>query len=174
MNAAKFAWESLANNMRLYAESSFRFHTLFKIDQEEAISNLDRAFDAKLESFHRFYDITKTVDGFDYFKFADTSMLVVLRNAIHHRNHPLFVSWNAMMHADGGVAAKAGAKYLLARYEGVVDGTSMYFLPLNDFYLRLQHKTVKGPIALRALWDADLSFEPIAEKGLAQGYPAAH
>lgn len=61
MNTIQSAWESLENNMRLCAESSAKFRRLFAIDQEEAISNHNRAFDAKLESFHRFYDVTKAM-----------------------------------------------------------------------------------------------------------------
>ncbi len=171
MNAANSAWESLANNMRLYSEASAKFHLLFKIDPEEAVSNLDRAFDAKLESFHRLYDVTKNLPGFDYFSRGDTSLLIVLRNALHHRDHSLFVSWNSMMRANGGVAKKAGAQYLLANYDGGSLESSKYFLPLHDFYLRLANSAVKNPTALKTLWDAELSFAAIAIKGQEDGYP---
>lgn len=78
------------------------------------------------------------------------------------------------MFSEGGVAKKAGEKFLLARYNGVTEGTSKYFLPLNDFQLRLQHQQVKGAASLRAAWDADLSFAAIAEKGLTEGFSPTH
>lgn len=79
MSPAQYAWEALSNTMRLYAESSARFHYLMQVDQEEAVANLDRAFEAKLESFHRLYDLTKSAPGFGYFDHADTSLMIVLR-----------------------------------------------------------------------------------------------
>ena len=68
------------------------FNRLKSADAEEAIDNLDRAMEAKLESFHSFYDVTKEL--FDYFEHADTAVLILLRNAIHYRNHLLIKTWN--------------------------------------------------------------------------------
>lgn len=104
MKSAQDAWSALSNSMRLYAESRLKFKALFAVDTEEAVCNHDRAFEAKLECFHRFYDVTKALAGFDYFSHADTSLLIVLRNALHHRDHDLFRSWSSMMLGDGGVA----------------------------------------------------------------------
>ena len=64
------------------------FHRLKSVDPEEAIDNLDRAMEAKLEAFHSLYDVIK--NDFDYFSHADSALLILLRNAVHHRNHPLF------------------------------------------------------------------------------------
>lgn len=44
------AVSTLANTMRLYVEAHLRFADLFKIDPEEAIDNIDRAFETKLEA----------------------------------------------------------------------------------------------------------------------------
>lgn len=41
--------------------------------------------EAKLETFHSLYDVAK--DLFDYFDHEDTAVLILLRNAVHHRNH---------------------------------------------------------------------------------------
>jgi hypothetical protein len=171
MTPIQSAWETLSNSMRLYAESSAKFKQLFSVDAEEAINNHDRAFESKLEAFHRLYDITNTLPGFGYFEHADTSLLICLRNAIHHRDHSLFVSWNAMLHANGAIARKAGAAYLLACYEAVTEETSKYYLPLHDFYARLQHASVRKPSVLRQKWDRDLAFESIAKQGNAERYP---
>lgn len=37
-------------------------------DQEEGVANLDRAFEAKQESFHRLCDPTKSTPSFAYFE----------------------------------------------------------------------------------------------------------
>jgi hypothetical protein len=55
-----------------------------------------------LEDFHSLYDIDK--GAFDYFANADTAAIRLLRNALHHRDHELFSSWNAMMAQEGGPA----------------------------------------------------------------------
>ncbi|SDE16249.1 hypothetical protein SAMN05660405_02541 [Psychrobacter pacificensis] len=36
-----------------------RFHKLKLVDGEEAINNLDCAFEAKLEAFHSLYDVNR-------------------------------------------------------------------------------------------------------------------
>jgi hypothetical protein len=172
MSPAQFAWEALSNTMRLYAESSARFHALMKVDQEEAVANHDRAFEAKLESFHRLYDVTKNLPGFDYFNHADTSLLILLRNAIHHRDHSLFTSWNRMMFFGGGVSSKAGAAFLIGEYERQTERSSRYPLPLHDFYQRLSHGSIRKPDTLRKLWNDDLAFGKIADHAQQEGYLA--
>lgn len=153
-------------------KSSARFHSLMQVDQEEAIANHDRAFEAKLESFHRLYDVTKNLPGFDFFNHADTSLLIVLRNALHHRDHTLFTSWNRMMFFGGGVSSKAGAAFLIGEYERQTERTSRYPLPLHDFYQRLAHSTIRKPDRLRKLWNDDLAFGLIADRARQDGYPA--
>ena len=59
-----------------------RFERLFAIDREEAIDNVDRALEAKLEAFHTLMMSLKRVL---LFRFADTTLIIALRNAIHHR-----------------------------------------------------------------------------------------
>ncbi|WP_443692582.1 hypothetical protein ACRZ5O_33435 [Pseudomonas protegens] len=172
MSPAQFAWEALSNTMRLYAESSARIHALMEVDQEEAVANHDRAFEAKLESFHRLYDVTKNLPGFDYFNHADTSLLIVLRNALHHRDHSLFISWNRMMFSDGGVSSKAGAAFLIGEYERQAERSSRYPLPLHDFYQRLSHSSLRRPDTLRKLWNDDLAFAKIADHAQQERYPA--
>lgn len=41
---------------------------LMQADQEEGVANLDRAFEAKQESFHRLCDPTKSTPSFAYFE----------------------------------------------------------------------------------------------------------
>ena len=40
-----------------------RFPSLMEVDREEAITNLDLAFEAKLEMFHTLYDVSKGMPG---------------------------------------------------------------------------------------------------------------
>ncbi|MBS0437085.1 MAG: hypothetical protein JSR75_19735 [Proteobacteria bacterium] len=160
--------------MRVYVETRLGFEQLRRIDQEEAINNLDRAFEAKLEKFHALYDATKNLPGFDYFGRGDTSLLIVLRNAIHHRDHNLFVSWNALIGLNEGMAQLAGAAFLLASTTPDSDGlTSRFYFRLQDFYDRLgmPKAKIKDPALLKAMWEAELKFAEVRSKGLAERYP---
>ncbi len=76
MKIAERAIEKLANQMRIYTEENVRFDALKKVDLQEAIDNLDRKFEAKLEAFHSFYDVDKA--AFDYFEHADTAVVVAI------------------------------------------------------------------------------------------------
>lgn len=105
--------------MRRYAEARAHFGELFQVDREEAINNVDRAFEAKLEAFHTLYDVSK--DSFDYFSFADTSLLIAMRNAIHHRNHPLFHSLQAEVWLRGAMTERHGEALLLAGHKVEAD-----------------------------------------------------
>lgn len=173
MTPIQSAWEALSNCMRLYAESSANFQRLRAVDADEAIANHDRAFEAKLEAFHRLYDVTSSLPPFSYFGHGDTSLVIQLRNAVHHREHSLFVSWNSMLHRDIGVGDTAGAEFLLASYEWSAQGVSRYYLPLHDFYDRLAYPKVKHSESLRAQWNHELSFSAIASLASVQGYPPA-
>ncbi|MCR8959873.1 hypothetical protein M0765_019680 [Variovorax sp. S2] len=172
MTNIQIAWEGLANAMRLYTESKFRFQELLKVDREEAINNMDRAFEAKLEKFHALYDVTKKLAGFGYFGHGDTSLVVVLRNALHHRDHSLFVSWNARIGLDDGARRLAGAEFLLASVtpEAQETTTRFYFL-LYDFYACLANPRIQNPAALRALWDIELQFARMTQEAAEHGYP---
>jgi hypothetical protein len=172
MTPVQHAWEGLSNTMRVYVEARLNFEQLRRIDQEEGINNVDRAFEAKLEKFHALYDVTKDLPGFDYFGHGDTSLIIVIRNAIHHRDHELFVSWNSLIGLNGGLARLAGAAFLLASTTPESDGlTSRFYLRLQDFYDRLGSPNVKNPARLRAMWDAELKYEDIRAKGVAERYP---
>ena len=125
--------------MRLYGEAHMRLHKLKLVDGEESINNLDCAFEAKLEAFHSLYDVTQ--DGFDYFSHGDTALLILLRNAVHHRNHLLFKSWNQDIGLNNGYKKYLGAEFILASHE-VVDASHVmkHFYKLEDFYSRIDPK----------------------------------
>ena len=152
LSAVENAISDLANYMRLYVEAHLRFASLFDVDHEEAIHNMERAFEAKLEAFHTLYDVSK--DHFPYFDFGDTSALIALRNAIHHRDHPLFQGLLSDLWLRCDPNQWNGAPYLLARHRMSSDGMlpmTAYF-KLEDFRLRLdpesgspyQDKFLKG------------------------------
>jgi hypothetical protein len=156
--------------MRLYVESKLRFKELFEIDREEAINNQEMAMEAKLEKFHALYDVTKNLPGFDYFCHGDTSLLIVLRNAIHHRDHQLFHSWNTLFVLDDGMRRLAGAEFLLGSTTPEADLlTVRFYYLLDDFYARLT--SVKNPDKLREMWDNELQFGTIAKAGRNGRYP---
>lgn len=167
------AWDALSSTFRLYGEARHAARPLLGGDIEDAVSNLDRAFEQKLEKFHTLYDLTRRLKGFEYFGRADTSLVLTLRNAVHHRDHDLFVSWNRQVLLEGGLRAKAGAAYLVGSAHPFEDEMVARFLyPLQDFYRRLETgEQVKEPAKLRALWNADLRFGELAHVAERQGYP---
>jgi hypothetical protein len=158
--------------MRLYNEALMQFPSLVKVDREEAISNLDLAFEAKLEVFHTLYDVSKGMPGFNYFSYGDTSLLIVLRNAIHHWDHDLFESRNARLGAADALEKLAGAEFLMARHTNL-DGawSSEHYLLLHDFFTRLASPNVKNGQVLRALWEQELRFAEISGYAKSERYP---
>jgi hypothetical protein len=54
METIQNAPDKLSNLMRIYAENSVKLHQLSQVDKEEAINNLDRAFESKPEAFHTY------------------------------------------------------------------------------------------------------------------------
>ncbi|MFX1680884.1 hypothetical protein PV762_16770 [Mitsuaria sp. CC2] len=176
MTPVQHAWESLSNTMRVYVETRLGFERLRRIDQEEAINNVDRALEAKLEKFHALYDVTKNLSGFDYFAHGDTSLVVALRNAIHHRDHDLFISWNALLGLNDGMTRLAGAAFLLGSTTPESDAlTTRFYFRLQDFYDRLSmpkaQTKIQNPAKLKSMWDAELMFADIHAKGKAERYP---
>lgn len=172
MSPIERAWENLSNTMRVYVENRLRFEALRRVDPEEAINNVDRAFESKLETFHTLYDVTKDLPGFDYFGHGDTSLIIVLRNAAHHRDHSLFVSWNARLGLGSRARDLAGAEFLLASTTPETEyQTARFYFRLQDFYDRLQHPMVKNAAKLRSMWDTQLCFGAMATAAAAKRYP---
>lgn len=171
---------TLANTMRRYGEANLSFGALKLIDLEEAIDNLDRAFESKMEAFHSLYDVDK--DDFDYFAHPDTALLILLRNAIHHRDHELFFSWNAAMNETGGPQRFLGAEFLLAsHYVSDARRTARQFYKAQDFLMRVD-PAFKSPALERKMSDGNrqkmlehfrcgLRFSEILTKAERERYP---
>ncbi|MGL5468134.1 MAG: hypothetical protein ACRDCT_08075 [Shewanella sp.] len=180
MKIKQIAVDKLSNTMRMYGEAKFHFERLKFVDKEEAINNLDRAFEAKLEAFHSLYDVTKS--DFNYFEHADTALLILIRNAIHHRDHDLFISWNKEMLLNGGLERNNGAEFLLASNR-VCDRPPVmqYYYKLEDVFSRLD-KSLCSPFLenrmrpeqkedlLRKL-DEQLKFNDIVNYAKSERYP---
>lgn len=152
MNKVKqIAIDKLANTMRMYGEARCDFERLKFLDKEEAINNLDRGFEAKLEAFHSLYDLTKS--EFNYFEYADSALLILIRNAIHHRDHDLFISWNKEMLLNGGIEKNNGAEFLLASNR-VCDRPPVmqYYYKFEDILLRLD-KSLASPYLEKRMKD---------------------
>jgi len=179
MNIIEQAIEKLSNSMRIYKETSSDFERLRKIDYEEAINNLDRAFESKLEKFHSLYDVLKS--NFDYFSNADTSLLISIRNAIHHRNHPLFNSLNYEMHLKSGMKKKAGAKFLFVNHNSTTENISEYYYKLEDILNRVDtsknspfvdsRTSILKSKQLVSLLNTELNFTNIIEYSQKERYP---
>lgn len=181
--AIETAISNLANTMRLYVEAHMRFGELFRVDREEAIHNVDRAMEAKLEAFHRLYDVSKR--RFAYFDFADCSLLIALRNAIHHRNHPLFQSLQSELWLlCDNPSSWRGAAFLLGRHWVKDETPSLmeYHLRLEDFQARLDPDgaspyrdtatSIERARSRFTLIERGLGFEQIRKKAAADHYPS--
>jgi hypothetical protein len=174
------AVRKLANSMRIYGETHCDFKRLKYIDKEEAIDNLDRAFESKLEAFHSLYDVSK--DQLDYFSCGDTASLILMRNAIHHRDHLLFKSWNQEMALDERYKNHLGAEFLLVDYPVLGAPSKMrYFYKLEDFYLRID-ESLKSPYLEKKMGSAnriklldkinsELSFLEVKKYAESERYP---
>lgn len=181
MEILQQAIKKLANSMRIYVETHIDFQRLIAIDKEEAIDNLDRAFEAKLEAFHSLYDVSK--DYLDYFANGDTASVILMRNAIHHRDHLLFKSWNQEMALDEKYRNHLGAEFLLADYYVSDSPIKMsYFYKLEDFYLRTDEalaspylvKKMSGENRKKLIFqiNSDLHFIDIKQKAKSERYPS--
>lgn len=157
--------------MRLYVESKLRFNDVFAVDREEAVKNQDMAMEAKLEKFHVLYDVTKNLPGFDYFGHGDTSLVIALRNAIHHHeDHQLFQSWNARIYLNDAFRLLSGAEFLLGSTTPEEDAlTVRFYYLLDDFFARLP--ALKNSDKHRTLWESELQFTAIAKAGVDGRYP---
>lgn len=170
MEILQHAIKKLSNSIRIYSETRHNFQMLVRIDKEEAIDNLNRAFESKLEAFHSLYDVSKT--HLDYFAHADTASLILVRNAIHHRDHLLFRSWNQEMALDEGSRKYLGAEFLLIDYPILGAQSKMrYLYKIEDFYNRIDDamaspylEKMMGPVKRQKLLDqinSDLFFSEI-------------
>jgi len=176
------AVRNLANAMRIFGEQHMDFAATFKVDREEAIDNVDRTFEMKLEAFHTLYDVSR--DIFPYFDHADTSLLIAVRNGIHHRNHPLFCTLNHRLHIEDGVERWAGASFLLARHPTTHGGEIQmsHHVRLDDLDARLNplvasqylDSFLSGSKAEKRfeLISAGLSLQTIRDRASQERYPA--
>lgn len=181
--AVENAISNLANNMRIYTEANLRFPSLFDVDREEAIHNIERAFEAKLEAFHTLYDVSRK--HFPYFDHGDTSALIALRNALHHRDHPLFQGLLSEFWLQKSPDRWSGATFLLARHQMLSEGSLRMhaFFKLEDFRLRLdptadspyREKKIKPEKAVQRfrLIRSELGFDTILQAAEAERYPAS-
>ncbi|RYE01860.1 MAG: hypothetical protein EOP50_01275 [Sphingobacteriales bacterium] len=170
------AWESLSNTLRLYVEAHMDFAALYEVDRPDAVTRQDRNLEGKLEKFHTLYDVTKDLKGFNYFHHADTALLIVLRNAIHHRDHDLFVSWDAFVLAHEETKKLPSSKYLFASLTPESEHLVLrYYLPLNDFRNRLPGAKLKAAdrTTIGGLWEQELRFADITAKANREGFDAA-
>lgn len=181
MNVVESAIRRLANTMRLYGEAFVRYHDLVEVDQEEAIENIDRAFEANLEAFHTLYDVSKQL--VKYFDHADTSLIIALRNALHHQDHPLLFSLLPELWLKGNPERLLGAAFLLARHTIISGAPSpmSHYIKLEDIYSRLDPRK-KSPYldsVMRAdkaesrfqLLEGGLAIQDIWDKAHRERYP---
>ncbi len=171
----------LANTMRLYVEAHTRFPGLFDVDREEAVNNLDRAFEAKLNAFHSLYDVSKSL--FPYPDFGDTALLIAVRNALHHHDHPLFHSFLSRLYLEDGFERWEGASFLLAKHPTRHGAPILmtHLVRLDDIDTRLDptraspllDTQMKGARAIKRfeVIDSGLALPLVRQHGALERYP---
>lgn len=157
----------LANTMRLYGEAHMRFPGLFDVDREEAIDNLDRAFEAKLNAFHSLYEVSGKL--FPYLDFGDTALLIGVRNALHHNDHPLFHSFLSRLYLEDGFDSWSEATFLLAKHP-TRHGASIpmtHHVRLDDIDARLDPARASPFLAPRLKGAKAIARFEVIDRGLA-------
>ncbi|WP_273889726.1 hypothetical protein [Serratia marcescens] len=181
MNIIETNVDRLCNMLRLLAETAGNLNRLKHIDLEEAVNNFDRTFEGVLEAFHSLYDVTKY--NIDYFEHADTALIILLRNAIHHRDHPLFKSWNAEMNLNKGYKNYIGAEFLLCSYVPIEKDAHVmkYYYKLADIYDRIDQSRNSPYLVTRistqnmerqlSTMNSELGFNKICQYATEGHYP---
>ena len=170
----------LATALRLSGEAYLRSYDLLKIDRDEAINNLELAFETKLEAFHSLYDVSKSL--FAYHDHPDTALVIGLRNAIHHRDHPLFRTLMARIFLDETVGRWRGAAFLIARHPSSLgDPVAMtHRLRLDDIDARLNPELASPYLDILnpkkagsrfAVIDEGLGLADLRRVAASEGYP---
>jgi len=98
----------------------------------------------------------------------------LLRNAIHHRDHLLFESWNSSFYLKFDHEKLSGAQFLLISYKNCNDGSfqTQYYYKLYDIYERLNHPQVKKfTKKYQNLFENELSFSKIIKFAKEERYP---
>ncbi|MDG4695663.1 MULTISPECIES: hypothetical protein [Providencia] len=162
--------DRLCNALRLFSECSFSVKQLLHIDKEEAVDNHDRAFEVILESFHTLYDTSKK--EVNYFNNPSSSLLIIIRNAIHHRNHSLFNSWNRTMIRRDGYKKYDGAEFLLCSYDPLNENSHVmqYYYKLDDIFTQLDNGQYIKPNNKKMIID-ELNLNLIKNYASSQRYP---
>lgn len=121
----------LASAMRRYAEECARFPSLKEHDLEEAVDNVDRAIDEKLEAFHALIDSLDETAKSYLKKFSDVFLILEWRNRRHHEPCPPgLMGWNYEVHHECLFQKKVGATFLFANFGECHVGR--YFVSLRD------------------------------------------
>lgn len=176
------AADRVSNALRIYAETSLRTKSLYAVDPEEAVDNLDRAFDGLLAGLHSLYDaMRKAKCALDWYAHGDTAASLVIRNARHHNLNGLFQSWNSLMLKQRGLRQMAGAAFLLVGYRLVAEEgqVSEYYVPWDDFRARFEmaianpkQDVLRQPQRLAGLLHKECAFAAIGEQAAQKRYPA--
>lgn len=127
----------LANSLRIYGETFHSYQRLYAIDKEEAINNLDRAFEQNINAFHALYDVSK--NHVKYFDHGDTSLIIAIRNSLHHANHDLFHSLLSETLLINRLSSYNGAALLVCRHPMLSEGNLplQHYIKIQDIYNRL-------------------------------------
>lgn len=181
-NTLATAADRVSNALRLYSETSLRTKSLYAVDLEEAVDNLDRAFDGLLAGLHSLYDAMRNVQcALDWYAHGDTAASIIVRNTRHHNINGLFQSWNSLMLKQGGLQRMAGAAFLLVGYQLTAEEgqVSEYYVPWDDFRARLamavanpKKGMLRQPEAIANLLNIECAFAVIGERATQDRYPA--
>ena len=169
------AYRRLSTGLRVYVEASGNFQRRARDDFEEAIDNLDHAFDAVLQGIHSTCDAMQTEDiRLGTYSAGDIAVCTIVRNAKHH-NAGLFRSWNQLVF-EGLVRDNHGATMLMVEHPSVEEPIlppSKYFVPFQDFQARIdaQHNHIPAAVDAMEILNRDCGFDGIRAHANGNRFP---
>jgi hypothetical protein len=80
------SFEDLAQTYRVLIEAYFSLNQLISVDRAEAIGTIETAINAKLNTFHKLYDLMAQELGnpVDWYQTPELCTILAIRNARHH------------------------------------------------------------------------------------------
>ena len=82
-------FDSFSHSLRVNVEQLFRFYKLYKVDQDEAVGNLEQGFNGILNSFHSLYDSARanqeTIGNINFYGIREIACVLAIRNSRHHQ-----------------------------------------------------------------------------------------
>lgn len=84
----EYQFECLSQAMRIQLEQINKYPALVKIDEKEAVFNIEIIVKSVLDCFHNIFDAIQTLSNrnIDFYQYPELHLIILIRNAKHHNN----------------------------------------------------------------------------------------